>query len=1239
MKTKICFLLSLFLMTALGAVPSFAEDDDATMAANLDQLISDYKALTITTGEYPGMTPASAVATFKDAITEAETNAAASTTTEEKAAISKKLTAAYQTCINTVNPIVNGGVYYIINDNSKIAAAGKEDKAMYIDTTNKRVAWAKKVADDDTYAFQITVNDDGTYYFKNIKTGLYTGNGGYTTAMASSTTPVKMTMHCYNGTGSYYIKDAGGWTLCPQGNANGTNDGPSYVWGWNGEGLSGGNVAHAEWTWRLEPYYTESSLDELVTKYKAMALTSGENPGTFTAAAVEKFNAAITAAETAATSGTADEKIAACLALDEAYANCVNTVNPIVNGGIYYVVNDNSKIAAAGKEDKAMYIDATNSRVAWAKKVADDNTYAFQITVNDDGTYYLKGVKTGLYTGSASSACAIVPVSDTPNSLTMHCYAGTGSYYIKGEKVNGTAWTYCPRGNADGTADGPYYVWTWNGETTSGGDVAHAEWTWRFEPFYTSTTLATLVSSYKTKAQSFVAGDCPGMVTAAALEAFNTAVTEAETMLANGTAAENAAVYTKLENAYQACVSSIHPIVNGGVYYLVNDNSKIATAGKDDKAMYVEANKKTVRWASKKADCAYAFQITVNDDNTYCLKNVYTGLYTGSSTAMYGTVPASSEPVKLTIHAYEGTGSYYIKGAKVNGTSWTYCPQGNANGTNDGPNNVWAYNGETTTGGDVAHAEWTWRLEPYYTESSLNELITKYKALTITTGENPGTIPASAVEKFNTAIAAAETAAAAGGTADEKIAASLALDEAYGTCLNTINPIVNGGVYYIVNDNSKIAAAGKEEKAMYIDASANTVCWAKKVDNDDTFAFLVTVNDDGTCYFKNIKTGLYTGSGSYYTTASASSTPSVVTPHCYIGTGSYYIKDAKGWTYCPQGNGEGTNDGPNTVWGYNGETLSGGDVAHAEWTWRLVPYNGISFSVKDGALVASGNNISAKSISSAMTDNSTVTSLDLSAATLADAVTADELTGALTGNQVAILPATSALEGQNLVVDGKCQSLVLTDKANFAPTAAFTATKVTYSKTGLDGAGWYSAVLPYSITVPAGMTVLNNATLGDGTITFDQVEAGSNIAANTPFIYKTADNTVAFEASNANIATSETLSSGDLLGTYTTIAAGSATGKLILNTDGSAFATATDKASIPAFRAYLNASASAKEYTIVINGETTGIATGEAINGTSETVDVYTISGTLVRSHADAITALQGLPKGIYIVNGKKIAK
>ena len=53
---------------------------------------------------------------------------------------------------------------------------------------------------------------------------------------------------------------------------------------------------------------------------------------------------------------------------------------------------------------------------------------------------------------------------------------------------------------------------------------------------------------------------------------------------------------------------------------------------------------------------------------------------------------------------------------------------------------------------------------------------------------------------------------------------------------------------------------------------------------------------------------------------------------------------------------------------------------------------------------------------------------------------------------------------------------------------------------------------------------------------------------------------------------------------------------------------------------------------------TTGVA-DVAFADEESSVDVYSVSGVRVRSGVKVAGALDGLPKGIYIVNGKKILK
>ena len=72
---------------------------------------------------------------------------------------------------------------------------------------------------------------------------------------------------------------------------------------------------------------------------------------------------------------------------------------------------------------------------------------------------------------------------------------------------------------------------------------------------------------------------------------------------------------------------------------------------------------------------------------------------------------------------------------------------------------------------------------------------------------------------------------------------------------------------------------------------------------------------------------------------------------------------------------------------------------------------------------------------------------------------------------------------------------------------------------------------------------------------------------------------------------------------------------------------------IKAFHAYLTQTNEAKSMVFSI-GDTTGIAS--LSNFTDMLVDVYTITGKLMKKQVHAANAADGLTKGVYIINNKK---
>ena len=244
--------------------------------------------------------------------------------------------------------------------------------------------------------------------------------------------------------------------------------------------------------------------------------------------------------------------------------------------------------------------------------------------------------------------------------------------------------------------------------------------------------------------------------------------------------------------------------------------------------------------------------------------------------------------------------------------------------------------------------------------------------------------------------------------------------------------------------------------------------------------------------------------------------------------------------------------------------------------------------------------------------------------------------------------------GQKLGVDILPQldcklSLHLSDKSAFdlSSVPSVTISDVSYTRQNLDASGWYTCVLPFDFQLPEGVTAIGNAAVEGTTIRFE--ELSGTIEANTPFLYRLAEaGDVTFSATDVTVAAATQPASGALLGTYTLIPAGEATGKLILNSDGTAFATATETATIPAFRAYIEGSgAGSNVYTIMINDDPTGLeelGVKRDESGVDKSQSAYDLSGRKINSQSSTINSQLSiinsqLPKGIYIVNGKKISK
>lgn len=204
-------------------------------------------------------------------------------------------------------------------------------------------------------------------------------------------------------------------------------------------------------------------------------------------------------------------------------------------------------------------------------------------------------------------------------------------------------------------------------------------------------------------------------------------------------------------------------------------------------------------------------------------------------------------------------------------------------------------------------------------------------------------------------------------------------------------------------------------------------------------------------------------------------------------------------------------------------------------------------------------------------------------------------------NVVAIVTPESGITGTNIIVkDGDnytCENLVLSDVTSFTADMPIHAAEVSVTKEIKDYE-WYSLVLPYESAIAAGMEAFKFVEISGSSMIFEKLEG--TIPANTPVLTKMVsedgESSVSFGGSDCDVAPSD-MSGLAFKGTYVTIPAGQATGKLILTADGKSFAPASEKASIPAFRCYFEQQDEAQSFSVVLTDPVTGaksVLNGEA---------------------------------------------
>lgn len=249
-------------------------------------------------------------------------------------------------------------------------------------------------------------------------------------------------------------------------------------------------------------------------------------------------------------------------------------------------------------------------------------------------------------------------------------------------------------------------------------------------------------------------------------------------------------------------------------------------------------------------------------------------------------------------------------------------------------------------------------------------------------------------------------------------------------------------------------------------------------------------------------------------------------------------------------------------------------------------------------------------------------------------------------NALIYADADATGDAANDIVGGTCANLTIAEGNAFHALKPFTATQVSYDRAFKFGNGYVSSfVLPFAMntTYVDGKVYKFNAVNGDN-VNFTEVTG--QLEANVPYLI-VANSANPFSTALANrvqiVATPETMKvtasnapSYAHIGSYNTTKVTSDNITTYYGYTGGNFVKAKTGTLNP-FRTLIKATGTtATQFSLKLDGEVTGII---GVNTELGKVDVYNLEGKLVRSQVEAATALQGLEKGVYVINGKKVMK
>lgn len=271
--------------------------------------------------------------------------------------------------------------------------------------------------------------------------------------------------------------------------------------------------------------------------------------------------------------------------------------------------------------------------------------------------------------------------------------------------------------------------------------------------------------------------------------------------------------------------------------------------------------------------------------------------------------------------------------------------------------------------------------------------------------------------------------------------------------------------------------------------------------------------------------------------------------------------------------------------------------------------------------------------------------IDLTGAILAKDLNSSNFS-AEANNTLYKIADSQTLDGNNVIQNGTCKTLVLTDSLTFNAPEGFEAANVTFNRKFTTG-NLSTVVLPFSFdAADVNGTVYKLESVENGVLSFKSVEGTAE--ANVPYLVQTEGDNLFNNGTltNATVAQTPKTVENRITGTGVTHVGNFGETMNITSNDQASWYGYTSEGkfvkvlsgTIKPFRTAIKSTSATTQnsFALKLDGTVTGILNLENPNAK---VDVYTISGVCVRKNVPAASALNGLSRGVYIVGGQKVVK